>query len=94
MAGTATKKAAVTKRGIGAAPAAAARSDALAFPGAKVINGRNYWPLNDSQYVPGAKLRAILGISAVTLWRWRHANNDKPQARTVQEWLEGQPETV
>jgi predicted DNA-binding transcriptional regulator AlpA len=25
-----------------------------------------------SDFIPGAKLRAKLGISAVTLWRWRH----------------------
>jgi predicted DNA-binding transcriptional regulator AlpA len=25
-----------------------------------------------SDYIPGPKLRAKLGISAVTLWRWRH----------------------
>jgi len=26
----------------------------------------------DSDFIPGPKLRARLGISAVTLWRWRH----------------------
>jgi hypothetical protein len=26
----------------------------------------------DSDFIPGPKLRAKLGISAVTLWRWRH----------------------
>jgi predicted DNA-binding transcriptional regulator AlpA len=25
-----------------------------------------------NDFIPGPKLRAKLGISAVTLWRWRH----------------------
>jgi predicted DNA-binding transcriptional regulator AlpA len=27
---------------------------------------------NANEFIPGPKLRANLGISAVTLWRWRH----------------------
>jgi predicted DNA-binding transcriptional regulator AlpA len=26
----------------------------------------------EMEFIPGPKLRAKLGISAVTLWRWRH----------------------
>jgi predicted DNA-binding transcriptional regulator AlpA len=56
--------------------------------------------LDASAYVPGPKLRASLGISAVTLWRWRHDKglgfpqplkiNDRlyfPRAQVL-EWLE------
>jgi predicted DNA-binding transcriptional regulator AlpA len=28
-------------------------------------------PSRDADFIPGPKLRAKLGISAVTLWRWR-----------------------
>jgi predicted DNA-binding transcriptional regulator AlpA len=27
---------------------------------------------NANDFIPGPRLRAKLGISAVTLWRWRH----------------------
>ena len=27
---------------------------------------------DEYEFIPGPKLRAKLGISAVTLWRWRH----------------------
>jgi predicted DNA-binding transcriptional regulator AlpA len=29
-------------------------------------------PEPDNSFIPGPKLRAKLGISAPTLWRWRH----------------------
>ena len=29
-------------------------------------------PARADDFIPGPKLRAKLGISAVTLWRWRH----------------------
>jgi predicted DNA-binding transcriptional regulator AlpA len=32
----------------------------------------NPTPTLDGDFIPGPKLRAKLGISAVTLWRWRH----------------------
>jgi predicted DNA-binding transcriptional regulator AlpA len=33
-------------------------------------------------FIPGPKLRAKLGISAVTLWRWRHENGF-PAAKVI-----------
>jgi predicted DNA-binding transcriptional regulator AlpA len=36
----------------------------LAVPGAG--------PIDANDLIPGPKLRAKIGISAVTLWRWRH----------------------
>jgi hypothetical protein len=58
----------------------------------------------DNDYIPGPKLRAKLGISAVTLWRWRHdpdAGFPAPKlingrlyfpSGPVAAWLAGQPE--
>jgi predicted DNA-binding transcriptional regulator AlpA len=59
-----------------------------------------------SDYIPGPKLRAKLGISAVTLWRWRHdpdAGFPAPKlikrrlyfpSNAVAAWLASQPEAV
>jgi predicted DNA-binding transcriptional regulator AlpA len=33
-------------------------------------------------FIPGPKLRAKFGISAVTLWRWRHENGF-PAAKVI-----------
>jgi predicted DNA-binding transcriptional regulator AlpA len=60
----------------------------------------------DSDFIPGPKLRAKLGISAVTLWRWRHdprAGFPAPKlingrlyfpSDAVAAWLASQPEAV
>ena len=57
-------------------------------------------------FIPGPKLRAKLGISAVTLWRWRHdeqAAFPAPKvingrlyfpAGAVSDWLAKQPEVA
>ena len=57
-------------------------------------------------FITGPKLRARLGVSAVTLWRWRHDNASgfpKPKlinGRTyypmgaVSDWLARQPEAA
>jgi predicted DNA-binding transcriptional regulator AlpA len=54
-------------------------------------------------FIPGPKLRAKFGISAVTLWRWRHEKENRfPAAKmingrlyfpldAVTAWLAGQP---
>jgi hypothetical protein len=59
-----------------------------------------------NEFIPGPKLRARLGISAVTLWRWRHdpeAGFPAPKLITgrlyfpwgpVAAWLARQPEAV
>jgi predicted DNA-binding transcriptional regulator AlpA len=56
------------------------------------------------EFIPGPKLRAQLGISAVTLWRWRHDQTSafpSPKmingrlyfpADAVMAWLAKQPE--
>ena len=68
----------------------------LAAPGAG--------PIDANDFIPGPKLRTKLGISAVTLWRWRHDGSDPfptpkeikgrlyfPLA-AVSDWLARQPE--
>jgi hypothetical protein len=59
-----------------------------------------------NEFIPGPKLRARLGISAVTLWRWRHdpsAGFPAPKLINgrlyfpwgpVAAWLARQPEAV
>jgi predicted DNA-binding transcriptional regulator AlpA len=61
---------------------------------------------DDNDFIPGPQLRAKLGISAVTLWRWRHddaSNFPTPKVikgrlyfplGAVSAWLEKQPEAV
>jgi|ERR1700757_2115564 predicted DNA-binding transcriptional regulator AlpA len=60
----------------------------------------------DDHFITGPKLRAKLGISAVTLWRWRHDEQTafpKPKsingrlyfpAGAISDWLARQPETA
>jgi predicted DNA-binding transcriptional regulator AlpA len=57
-------------------------------------------------FIPGPKLRAKLGVSAVTLWRWRHDEGSgfpKPKringrlyfpVRAVTQWLAKQPDVA
>jgi predicted DNA-binding transcriptional regulator AlpA len=59
-----------------------------------------------NDFIPGPKLRAKLGISAVTLWRWRHDKaSGFPNAKlingrlyfplhAVSTWLERQQEAA
>jgi predicted DNA-binding transcriptional regulator AlpA len=59
-----------------------------------------------TDFIPGPKLRAKLGISAVTLWRWRHNKKSGFPAPkvingrlyfplgAVAAWLARQPEAV
>jgi predicted DNA-binding transcriptional regulator AlpA len=63
-------------------------------------------PTSADDFIPGPKLRAKLGISAVTLWRWRHdkqAAFPAPKvingrlyfpAGAISDWLARQPETA
>ena len=59
---------------------------------------------NLEDLIPGPKLRANLGISAVTLWRWRQKNGF-PTAKSIngrlyfpcheiEAWIEAQPAAV
>jgi predicted DNA-binding transcriptional regulator AlpA len=56
-------------------------------------------------FITGPKLRAKLGVSAVTLWRWRHKQSGFPQPKVingrtyypmgaVSDWLARQPEAA
>ena len=59
-----------------------------------------------TEFIPGPKLRAKLGISAVTLWRWRHDKQSGFPAPklinrrlyfpvgAVTAWLARQPDAV
>jgi predicted DNA-binding transcriptional regulator AlpA len=59
---------------------------------------------NVNDFIPGPRLRAKLGISAVTLWRWRHDEaSDFPPPKVIKgrlyfplaainSWLANQPE--
>ena len=62
--------------------------------------------IDANDLIPGPKLRAKLGISAVTLWRWRHdVSSGFPTPKVIKgrlyfpadaitAWLERQPETA
>jgi predicted DNA-binding transcriptional regulator AlpA len=62
--------------------------------------------IGTSDFIPGPKLRAKLGISAVTLWRWRHDKTSSFPApkvikgrlyfplRAITAWLAEQPEAA
>jgi predicted DNA-binding transcriptional regulator AlpA len=62
--------------------------------------------IDANEFIPGPKLRAKLGISAVTLWRWRHDEQAAfPAAKVingrlyfpagaVSDWLARQPEAA
>ena len=61
---------------------------------------------DEVHFIPGPKLRAKLGISAVTLWRWRHdVKSGFPPAKVINgrlyfsldavtAWLGKQPEAA
>ena len=75
---------------------------------ATAMPGLNIAPLRSDagDFIPGPKLRAKLGISAVTLWRWRHDEAiGFPAPKlingrlyfplgAVTAWLASQPEAV
>jgi predicted DNA-binding transcriptional regulator AlpA len=80
--------------------------DRLTRPNVQV-NPLNPTPTPDANdFIPGPKLQAKLGISAVTLWRWRHdPDAGFPAAKlingrlyfpfgAVAAWLARQPEAV
>lgn len=60
----------------------------------------------EMEFIPGPKLRAKLGISAVTLWRWRHDETSGfPAPKVINgrlyfplgavfDWLAKQPEAA
>ena len=62
--------------------------------------------LDSNTLLPGPKLRQILGVSPVTLWRWRHDESMRfPKAKSIQgrlyfpwsaiaAWLASRPEAV
>jgi len=62
--------------------------------------------LDAISYIPGPKLREMLGISAVTLWRWCHdGKSDFPKPKKINDrlyfpraqvlaWLDRQPGDV
>jgi predicted DNA-binding transcriptional regulator AlpA len=69
-------------------------------------HGRQALTPDANDFIPGPKLRAKLGISAVTLWRWRHDKQSgfpAPKvingrlyfpAGAVSDWLARQPEAA
>jgi predicted DNA-binding transcriptional regulator AlpA len=70
------------------------------------VSGAVPIPPGDIELISGPKLRAKLGISAVTLWRWRHDEEGGfPAAKVikgrlyfplgdVEAWLAKQPEAA
>jgi predicted DNA-binding transcriptional regulator AlpA len=70
------------------------------------LNIMNIASPNAGDFIPGPKLRAKLGISAVTLWRWRHDDaSGFPAAKVIKgrlyfplgavfDWLARQPEAA
>jgi predicted DNA-binding transcriptional regulator AlpA len=71
---------------------------------ASLLTAPGAFPIDPNELIPGPKLRAKLGISAVTLWRWRHDESSEfpvpkvingrlyfPVA-AVTAWLARQPE--
>jgi len=62
--------------------------------------------IDANELIPGPKLRATLGISAVTLWRWRHDESSAfPRPKVIKgrlyfpraavtAWLARQPEAT
>jgi len=77
--------------------------------GPSSIQANRYLPIatpDANDFIPGPKLRAKLGISAVTLWRWRHDKaSGFPAPKVIKgrlyfplgavtAWLAGQPEAA
>jgi predicted DNA-binding transcriptional regulator AlpA len=60
------------------------RSTAALISRESILTSRGTPNANFEDFIPGPKLRAKLGISAVTLWRWRHNQaSDFPAAKVI-----------
>jgi predicted DNA-binding transcriptional regulator AlpA len=60
------------------------RSTAALISRESILTSRGTPNANFEDFIPGPKLRAKLGISAVTLWRWRHnQTSDFPAAKVI-----------